>query len=175
MAYLNIMKQIARETPEVVKEFTKTVTKPDGTKVESLDGVGIDARITMRAMQYIQDPNAASSGTQSSTPTAALPTTTAAPTTNPPQPYPSNTGSGSSGSQSTDPQGSFGSAIDAFSGSIHSQLDGIRQVVQNQVKQSQVSTANDGTVSLLDLFNMNRALVSFDQSQANANNGMGIF
>lgn len=176
MTYLNILKQIARATPELVKEFTKTVTKADGTKVETLDGTGIDARVTMRALQYLQNPDIPSAGAESSTPAATLPTTTTPTPTTPPLAYPANpvAGSGSSNT-SADPQQSFGGAMDTFSNTIHSELDGIRKVVQNQVKQNRISTGSNGTVSLLDLLNMNRALASFDQSQANTNFPFGLF
>jgi len=155
-AYLQIMKQIARNTPSVTKNFTTTITKPDGTKVESLDGMRMDAQITMRALQYVATsaPVAPTNGSLSITTT----TSTARVPTKPVQAYPTNMG---------------GTGL--FSNTIQNELDGIRKTVQNQVKKSRVSTSQDGTVSLLDLFNMNRALVSIDSTQNNMNNEMGFF
>lgn len=174
IAYLNIMKQIARATPEVVKNFTTTVTQADGTKLETIDETALDAQITIRAMQYVQKdketsnpaPAPAAASTSAPAPSTAAPT-------NAPQPYPADSGI----SVANDPgqtRTSFNSAIDSFQNNLQGQLSGIRDVVQNQVKQSQVMTSNDGSVSLLDLFNMNRALTSMENTQR-FNNEMGFF
>lgn len=168
------MKQIARATPEVVKNFTTTVTQADGTKLETIDETALDAQITIRAMQYVQKdketsnpaPAPAAASTSAPAPSTAAPT-------NAPQPYPAD----SSISVANDPgqtRTSFNSAIDSFQNNLQGQLSGIRDVVQNQVKQSQVMTSNDGSVSLLDLFNMNRALTSMENTQR-FNNEMGFF
>ncbi|XP_060580701.1 uncharacterized protein LOC132737431 isoform X2 [Ruditapes philippinarum] len=53
-AYLGMMKKMARDIPELVKQFTITETLPGGTKIEKLDNSALDAQIIRRAVQYVK-------------------------------------------------------------------------------------------------------------------------
>lgn len=52
-AYLDMMKKIARQTPEVAQNFLKT-ENVNGTQTLKLDDIKLDAHITKRAMMYGQ-------------------------------------------------------------------------------------------------------------------------
>ncbi|XP_045199163.2 uncharacterized protein LOC123553525 [Mercenaria mercenaria] len=54
VAYLGILQRIARNTPELVKQFTTVTSNPDGAQTKSVDEIGLSSYVVMRALQYVQ-------------------------------------------------------------------------------------------------------------------------
>lgn len=157
MTYLKVLKQIARDTPEATRNFTKNITKADGTKVESLDEIGLDARITVRALEFLENLTKVSLFDSASAPLATTPAAPIAPPMKPIHPYPT----GVTDIGLLDPT------------ALQAQLESINKMTNNQVQQTQVSSSNEGTISLLDLFQMNQAITTYEQTQMN--NRVGVF
>ncbi|KAL4220184.1 hypothetical protein ACF0H5_020592 [Mactra antiquata] len=67
LTYLDLIKTIARGTPEFIKDFKNVVVLADGTKFESVDEMRFDKTITDRSLLYLKN---------------GLPTTTVAPGNN---------------------------------------------------------------------------------------------
>lgn len=58
LVYIGMMKKIARNTTEAIKNFTTTVTLADGTKIDNIDEAALDGHITTRAIEYVEKQKA---------------------------------------------------------------------------------------------------------------------
>ena len=160
-AYLSMMKKIAREIPELVKQFTTTETLPNGQKVEKLDNSGLDARITMRAIQYVQKQREEKAkAAEAAKAAAAANSVTSATASN------SNAGAVNTGVISTSADSHAAVNIDSLSMAgvptetpIVSGFSTNNQMINSQgtpavqdLQHNTIIPAADGTISLEDIF-----------------------
>ncbi|XP_045201923.2 uncharacterized protein LOC123555335 [Mercenaria mercenaria] len=177
MAYLGLMKKIARGIPELVKQFTTTTTLPGGIKSETLDESGLDARITMRAMQYVQKQKEEAAAAKSATGIGAVSTASGSNATvstgvsSAATGLTPNTGAIStvSGSHETPivpaSVGNIQNDVNQYQSGAASQLDAAGPVTVQDLQHNTIIPAADGTISLEDVFKFINA--NNVQNQAN--------